>query len=87
MYYQTETYFIKNKKRETGLKINMSTDCIWRYFVRGKTHDLYGLLTIIVLNFLILLTTSNKLYEIIAVLDLMFATAIFADLWAHCFHH
>ncbi len=87
MYYLADSYFIKNKKRETGLKINMSSSCVWKYFVHGKTHDLYGLLIIIVLNFVILLTTNSKLYELIAVVDLMISTAIFADLWAHCFHH
>ncbi len=87
MYYQIETYSIKNKKRLLELKINMSNSCIWKYFTHGKTHDLYGLLIIIALNFVILLTTNSRLYEIFAVVDLMIATAIFVDLWAHCFHH
>ncbi len=60
---------------------------MWPYFTRGKAHDLYGLLAIIALNLVLLLTTHSHLYELIAVADMMIASAIFADLWAHCFHH
>ncbi|AFV51258.1 hypothetical protein D878_gp31 [Sulfolobales Mexican rudivirus 1] len=65
----------------------MSHHCVWTYFKKGKTHDLYGLLAIIALNLVLLLTTHRESHELIAVFDLMIASAIFVDLWAHCFHH
>ncbi len=75
------------KKCLVKIKSIMSGKCIWSYFVRGKTHDIYGLLAMIAMNFILLFTTHDRSYEIIAVLDLMISSAILADLWAHCFHH
>ncbi len=87
LYRFVQTRNITFKKYSQRIKNDMSNSCIWSYFVRGKTHDLYGLLAMIVLNFILLFMTHDRSYEIIAVLDLMISSAIFADLWAHCFHH
>ena len=59
--------------------------CIFQYFLRGKTHDLYALIAVFVLN--AVLYFEPHLYRFVAIADLVLATGVFVDLWAHCFHH
>jgi hypothetical protein len=66
----------------------MSDTCgMLSHFLRGKTHDVYGLLLMVATNFYLLFSTASKTHELLAVIDLMTSTGIMADLWAHCFHH
>jgi hypothetical protein len=57
------------------------------HFLKGKTHDIYGLILVVITNFYLLFSTHAVTHEVVAVLDLMTATGIMADIWAHCFHH
>lgn len=57
------------------------------YFVHGKTHDLYGLLILILLSIILYLLTNISLVKFIAIADIVISTGIFVDLWSHCFHH
>ncbi|ALG96891.1 hypothetical protein AZ268_gp23 [Acidianus rod-shaped virus 2] len=57
------------------------------YFRRGKTHDLYGLLLLIVLSIIMIFSNDNVTEKIFAVIVLIVSTGVFVDLWAHCFHH
>jgi len=60
---------------------------MFSYFKKGKTHDLYGLLIIILLNIILYFTTNISLVKFIAIADIVVSTGIFVDLWSHCFHH
>ncbi len=60
---------------------------MWEYFLHGKTHDLYGLLIMIAIELASVLTTHNIINEIKDIIIMLISVAIFADLWAHCFHH
>jgi len=60
---------------------------MWDHFLHGKTHDLYGLLIIIVIELASVLTSHNALDEVKDIIIMLISGGIFADLWAHCFHH
>jgi len=60
---------------------------MWYYFVHGKTHDLYGLLALVLLNIILYFATNISLVKFIAIADIVISTGIFVDLWSHCFHH
>lgn len=69
-------------------EFHSSESCnIFYYFVHGKTHDLYGLLILILLNIILYLLTNISLVKFIAIADIVISTGIFVDLWSHCFHH
>jgi hypothetical protein len=61
--------------------------CMIKYFKKGKTHDLYGLLIIILLNIILYFQTDISLIKFISIADIVISVAIFVDLWSHCFHH
>ena len=60
---------------------------MWYYFKKGKTHDLYALLIIILLSIILYFATNISLIKFIAIADIIISTGIFVDLWSHCFHH
>jgi len=60
---------------------------MWYYFTHGKTHDLYGLLILILFNIILYFTTNISLVKFISIADIIISVAIFVDLWSHCFHH
>ncbi len=60
---------------------------MWKYFEKGRTHDLYGLLVVIAIELASVLTTHNALSEIKDIIIMLISAGVFADLWAHCFHH
>jgi len=66
---------------------NLESCNMWYHFTHGKTHDLYGLLILILLNIILYLTTDISLVKFIAIVDIVVSTGIFVDLWSHCFHH
>ncbi|MEM4745928.1 MAG: hypothetical protein QXF40_01085 [Metallosphaera sp.] len=61
--------------------------CIWSYFRKGKTHDLYGLLILIVLSIVMVMTQHNLTTMAFSLISLIVSVGVFVDLWAHCFHH
>ncbi|MEM0134396.1 MAG: hypothetical protein QXU18_04105 [Thermoplasmatales archaeon] len=61
---------------------------MWNAFIRGKTHDLYGLIIIFLIFLYFLKTTYGSFLDTVAiVIGIAITFAIFADLWSHCFHH
>ncbi len=66
----------------------MTEKCgMWSHFLKGKTHDIYGLLGVVATNFYLFFTTHSVSHELVAIFDLMITTGVMADIWAHCFHH
>jgi len=60
---------------------------IWYYFLHGKTHDLYGLIILFILSFILYFSIQNEFLKLIVIFQLIIITGIFVDLWSHCFHH
>jgi len=57
------------------------------WFTHGKTHDLYGLLLLIFLSTVVYILDNNMVVRFISTFEIVIASDIFVDLWAHCFHH
>jgi uncharacterized protein YpmB len=57
------------------------------YFTHGKTHDLYGLLVLIVVGVIMNLVSVSLLDKFVSLVDVIIGTGVFIDLWCHCFHH
>lgn len=60
---------------------------MWYYFLRGKTHDLYGLLLLIFLSTVVYILDTDTVIRLISTLEIIISSDIFVDLWSHCFHH
>ena len=60
---------------------------MWYYFTHGKTHDLYGLLVLIVIGVVVNLVSVSLLNKTLGLVDVIIGAGIFVDLWCHCFHH
>ncbi len=60
---------------------------MWKEFLKGRTHDLYGLLFVIVVQTFMTLTAHQDVKELLDVMTVAVSAGVFADLWAHCFHH
>ena len=60
---------------------------MWYWFLRGKTHDLYGLLLLIFLSTIVYILDNNAVTRLVSILEIVISSNIFVDLWAHCFHH
>jgi len=68
--------------------MSSSENCnMFSFFKKGKTHDLYGLLVLILLNIILYFATNISLIKFIAIADIIISVGIFVDLWSHCFHH
>jgi len=57
------------------------------YFLKGKTHDIYGAIILVIVAIAIILYSNSVDIKALGVLDLLIGAGIAVDLWAHCFHH
>lgn len=57
------------------------------YFTHGKTHDLYGLLVLVVVGVIANITSTSLDEKVLSLVAIIIGTGVFVDLWSHCFHH
>jgi len=64
--------------------------CEWEYLKKGKTHDLYGLLVLMIMSIIEMyygFSEKNMFNITIWLIVFIISEGIFVDLWSHCFHH
>jgi len=57
------------------------------YFLKGKTHDIYGAIILAIVSIFMIITSDNVEVKALELLSLIIGVGIAVDLWAHCFHH
>ncbi len=61
---------------------------MWNAFIHGKTHDLYGLIILFfILAYLFSFTYGHFTVSMLIAIGIAIVFSIFADIWAHGFHH
>ncbi len=59
----------------------------WHDFVHGRTHDEYGLLTIIAINIILELLSSSLILRLLYLVTIIMAVGVAVDLAAHLYYH